>query len=643
MQSATKARRWPSLSTSLVIAGGIVLSLLAATALVAATAKPVRDSPPLPVRAGDRIVAVSLGATGAPGYLRTIRRLARRRFAGRLEVVDAGTFVPDTARQELPPTLATLDPTWLLLSVGPAPGAAAEDTAALRELLRAVRARTRAGVVLLPPPILDENTRSAENDRRMRFARALRALALAEGAQVADVDYLLSLSMRAAQLRGRSFHLTADNGARLHEAAEFLIAAAVLRELGIPLPEIIDQAQPDDPTVRADDARIQYWGPWDRRDARAQGAITVNTGATIVAAFEGRGIIAHFDTGQYVYDAPTIWVRVDEEPWRWLALREELLLNAHALPAGRHQVRMVVKAFYQQGERWNPPLEADVIFRGFSLLRPESSRVASRASPASRFNVTLSGAKYLSSGFGTQAVNTQAPATQTETELEMEAEIESAPRSGSSRAAGGRLLAPPRRLRAVVETFGDSLVEGVEGARDALGDLEDGRASWAYESPLAAGAEPRMLGFAGLGVTTGGNGGVPPALYSFQAVHARDRAGDELRAPDVVVICLGSNDGSMPADGFVAALEIFLRAVGQQHPRARVLCLRPFSGIHGDDVRTAVADAARAGMPQLAYVDTTGWVDRRSQTNDGIHLNSAGNQAVAQRLTPLLKRALSGE
>ena len=323
-----------------------------------------------------------------------------------------------------------------------------------------------------------------------------------------------------------------------------------------------------------------------------------------------------------------------------MPLREELLLNAHALPAGRHQVRLVVKAFYQLGERWNPPLGADVIFRGFSPLPPESSRVASKASPASRFNATLSGAGFRSSGFNTQVVSTEAAATQTTTETA--AETEARPRSGSRGAAAGRLLAPPRRLRAVVEIFGDSLVEGVEGARDARGDLEDGRASWAYESPLAAGAEPRMLGFAGLGVTTGGNGGVPPALYSFQAVHAGDGASDELRAPDVVVICLGSNDGAMPADGFIEALEIFLHAVGQQHPRARVLCLRPFSGIHGDDVRAAVADVAR-GMPQLAYVDTTGWVDRHSQTNDGIHLNAAGNQAVTQRLTPLLRHALSAE
>ncbi|HEX2522148.1 MAG TPA: hypothetical protein VHP35_08480, partial [Terriglobia bacterium] len=68
--------------------------------------------------------------------------------------------------------------------------------------------------------------------------------------------------------------------------------------------------------------------------------------------------------------------------------------------------------------------------------------------------------------------------------------------------------------------MGDSITEGVlvlnTGARETWTregrpQFSEARRSWAYQSALLAGVEPRTVGFGRLGLTINANGGVPPA------------------------------------------------------------------------------------------------------------------------------------
>ncbi len=57
-------------------------------------------------------------------------------------------------------------------------------------------------------------------------------------------------------------------------------------------------------------------------------------------------------------------------------------------------------------------------------------------------------------------------------------------------------------------------------------------------------------------------------------------------------------------------------------------------------IRNAVDQLQSAGDKSLYYVDTTGWIDSRSHTTDGTHLNLEGNSLAAEKLAVILKREL---
>ena len=117
--------------------------------------------------------------------------------------------------------------------------------------------------------------------------------------------------------------------------------------------------------------------------------------------------------------------------------------------------------------------------------------------------------------------------------------------------AGTQLLSAPERPAKLVEFLGDSITEGVlvlntgpreTWSRERWPEFSDGRRSWAYQSALWQGAEPRTVGFGRLGLSINANGGVPPALHSFPFMYSGAPI-DKTRLPDAVVINMGTNDG----------------------------------------------------------------------------------------------------
>ena len=112
--------------------------------------------------------------------------------------------------------------------------------------------------------------------------------------------------------------------------------------------------------------------------------------------------------------------------------------------------------------------------------------------------------------------------------------------------------------------------------------------------------------------------------------------------PDVVVINIGTNDvghGVAGAD-VLSAYEHLLRIVREKNPHAVILALRIFKGWWAAETRQAVLNRQAAGDRDVSYVDTTGWWDPATMTNDGTHPNDHGHRVLAGYLQPFVAAAL---
>ncbi len=170
---------------------------------------------------------------------------------------------------------------------------------------------------------------------------------------------------------------------------------------------------------------------------------------------------------------------------------------------------------------------------------------------------------------------------------------------GLSILSAGVQAGPAIKPGARLVTLGDSISEGVlvlnsgppeNWKRERWPDYSDGRRCWAYQSAILVGAEPRTVGFGRLGLTIHGNGGVPPALYSFPYIYDGIPI-DESRQPDAVVINLGTNDWN-PAvhEVFPNLYKVYLLSIRQHYSNASILCLRPFNGTQASAIEEAVKE-----------------------------------------------------
>jgi lysophospholipase L1-like esterase len=368
-------------------------------------------------------------------------------------------------------------------------------------------------------------------------------------------------------------------------AGDFLMGAALLRAMGVPISAILKQTVAAPPQISASDAHLQYWGRWDLRNTAESGAVTVNTGSTLILAFRGIGATLHFATNHYPQQLPTLWLQVDDQEWRVVNPAADLPVSRQALPEADHIVRVVVKGFREWERRWDPPLESSVVFRGLSLD------------------------------------------------------------------PGASLLEPPPRPARLIEYVGDSITEGVlvltpgdeaRRQRERWPQYSDGRRTWAYQSALALGAEPRIAGFGRLGLTIHGNGGVPAGTYSFPFIYGGVPV-DKSKLPDAVVVNMGTNDRRAPADVFEPLYRQYIETIRREYAGTVIFCIQPFAGSHGEEIERVVEALRRAGDSAVHYVPTSGWIDTQAHTTDTLHLNLEGNRVAAERLVPILKRGLGLE
>ena len=328
--------------------------------------------------------------------------------------------------------------------------------------------------------------------------------------------------------------------------------------------------------------------PWLASSARGRGTIrllgrwdasgapgrivTVNPGSSFEFCYQGTSCVLHFDRSGNKPPLPQLWVELDGEWTKQVVDRDQIVLGEGA-KAGRHQAWVVVKALDEHQARWKPPLVAALTLAGVEV--PE-----------------------------------------------------------------GRLLAPPRRKRLLFEAIGDSITEGVLAVRggklEEWTEIADARATWAFQTALALGAEPRIVGFGAHGVTRGGNGGVPPVGLAYPFVC--DGVPAVERPADIVAINQGCNDGGVP--NIENGYRNLIKLARKRNPRAAIFCLVPFAQVHERSVRFAVEGVHNEGDARVYLVETRGWIDPKADTTDGVHPNLAGHEKAAKELAAFIRKTL---
>lgn len=322
------------------------------------------------------------------------------------------------------------------------------------------------------------------------------------------------------------------------------------------------------------EGRIRLLGRWDASGAPGR-LVAVNPGSSFEFRYRGTACQLHFDRSANKPPPPQLWVRLDGTWKRHVVDGDVIELGAHA-PPGEHEVWVVLKSADEHQRRWKPPLVASLALIGISLP------------------------------------------------------------------GDGRFLRPPPRRRRIIEFVGNSMTEGILVHPRAKGktwpDLADSRLTYAFRTAEALDAEPRLIAFGAQGVTTGGNGGVPPAGLAYPFVYAGVPATD---APaDIVVIAHGGNDSRVP--NIEAGYRNLIRLVRRRNPDAAILCVVPFPQSHPASISRAVAAERAAGDASVHFVATRGWMDRKADTTDGVHPSARGHAKAAERLVEFIRRNVPG-
>jgi len=126
---------------------------------------------------------------------------------------------------------------------------------------------------------------------------------------------------------------------------------------------------------------------------------------------------------------------------------------------------------------------------------------------------------------------------------------------------------------------------------------------------------------------------VPPAGLAYPFVCEGVPADDP--PADIVTIMHGSNDSGVP--NIEAGYVNLIRQVRRRNPRAAIFCVVPFNQIHRRSVRGAVDTLRANGDAWVFLVETSGWIDPKTDTTDGVHPNAIGHAKAAQKLAAVIR------
>ena len=315
----------------------------------------------------------------------------------------------------------------------------------------------------------------------------------------------------------------------------------------------------------------------------AGAAKSINSGAYLRTAFTGTSCALTFDTSALAGSyLPQIWYRIDGLYWQLARVASSVTLTMPTETASwpKHTLEVVVKATSEFQTRWTPQATA-VVLTGITLAS----------------GATVS-------------------------------------------AAGGRSKN--------VLSLGDSITEGYHcinnngsGADDVAGS--DALTAWAFLQRDLLGAEVGVVGFGGTGLAASGQGGVPGLLTSYNLLWS-GQARSFSPVPDLIVVNIGENDGSVASATFQTNYVTLLNNLISACPGSKIAALRPFSGKQASAIQAAVPQCSNPSL--VTYIDTTGLFDTTLSV-DAVHPLGIANvqtigPSVATALRPILNPTTGG-
>jgi protein-S-isoprenylcysteine O-methyltransferase Ste14/lysophospholipase L1-like esterase len=116
--------------------------------------------------------------------------------------------------------------------------------------------------------------------------------------------------------------------------------------------------------IRPGDPNLRYIGHWDKSEERA---ITVNSGSRVLCRFTGSSVKGLFGTKGITSPAQIYAILDGALPVLYRVDSEVIDFTPHLLSGAQHSLEIDVKDVDEEPNRWNPPLEAAVIFKGLIL------------------------------------------------------------------------------------------------------------------------------------------------------------------------------------------------------------------------------------------------------------------------------------
>jgi lysophospholipase L1-like esterase len=211
-----------------------------------------------------------------------------------------------------------------------------------------------------------------------------------------------------------------------------------------------------------------------------------------------------------------------------------------------------------------------------------------------------------------------------------------------------KLLSPPPRLKHRIEFIGDSITAGYAVHRKTSAANDDARATYGFQAAEEIGAEPWLTAQSGIGIIRnyGANddaGTMPLKYQNLELYNDAYKTDFTQWQPEIITINLGTNDHSASADTTQLEKRFyeFLTELRVLHPNSWILVLRPFHGYYEHIEKKVVEQRIKTGDGKIAFIDTTGWLDLKTDYSDGTHPNPTGHRKAAEKLVPILKDYLN--
>lgn len=298
--------------------------------------------------------------------------------------------------------------------------------------------------------------------------------------------------------------------------------------------------------------------------------VATATGSEIEIAFKGDYLLLNFDTSNYQNPVPHIYIQLDSGDMFESAISDFIRVNT---TYGEHILRVIYKSAVEAQPRFYHPLVGKIAFKGYYA---ENSAVL------------------------------------------------------------------PGDNRKTIEFVGDSITEGVlvdaqlfenAGPQETRPFVDDVTATYAYLTAQHFGLKNLHMGYGAVGVTHGGQGGVPKAADAYP--YCFNGATVNYPHPDYILINHGANDFSREASEYTAEYGALLKLIREAHPNSIIIALSAFCGAFPNELKEMIEKFNHENGDNVYFINASTW-----GKGHPLHPLRLGHREIAQKLIAELENII---